>query len=154
MNMSVRIHCKSQSSGFTLIEVMITVAIIAILAAVAVPAYTDYVTRGRIPEATSELASRQVKLEQFFQDRLTYVDSTACDDMVPAHPFFTFSCGTPSTATATAYTLTAEGTGPMTGFTFSVDQAGQKRSDVSAALEAAGWADNANCWITRKGGQC
>jgi type IV pilus assembly protein PilE len=154
MNMSVRIHCKSQSSGFTLIEVMITVAIIAILAAVAVPAYTDYVTRGRIPEATSRLAARQVRMEQWFQDNRSYESATACAEETPVHPLFSFSCGTPSTATATAYTLTATGTGSMTGFSFSVNQNGQKSSSVSAALTAAGWAGNANCWITRKGGQC
>ena len=64
--------------GFTLIEVMITVAVVAILAAVALPQYRDYVTRGRIPEATSRLATLQVQAEQYFQDNRTYVGAPAC----------------------------------------------------------------------------
>jgi prepilin-type N-terminal cleavage/methylation domain-containing protein len=45
------------TSGFTLIEVMITVAIIAILSAVAIPSYNNYMVRGKIPKATTGLAS-------------------------------------------------------------------------------------------------
>ncbi|HTS84956.1 MAG TPA: prepilin-type N-terminal cleavage/methylation domain-containing protein, partial [Usitatibacter sp.] len=57
-----------QARGFTLIEVMIVVAIIAILAAIAVPSYQDYVTRGRIIEATGGLGDARNKMEQYFQD--------------------------------------------------------------------------------------
>ncbi|MGH8742788.1 MAG: type IV pilin protein, partial [Burkholderiales bacterium] len=62
---------KTQN-GFTLIELMTVVAVLAILAVIAVPAYNDYVTRGKIPEATSNLADLRVKMEQWYQDNRNY----------------------------------------------------------------------------------
>src|SRR2546425_8114960 len=59
-------------TGFTLIELMVAVAIVAILAAVALPNYTDYVRRGKIQEATSALLAMRVKTEQYFQDNRQY----------------------------------------------------------------------------------
>ena len=64
-------------SGFTLIELMIAVVVVAILTAIALPSYQEYVTRGKITEATSNLADMRVKLEQFFQDNRTYVGACA-----------------------------------------------------------------------------
>ena len=54
--------------GFTLIELMITVAVIAILAAIAIPAYGDYVRRSKITEAASSLSDMRNRLEQYFLD--------------------------------------------------------------------------------------
>src|SRR5690606_39756693 len=80
-------------SGFTLIEVMITVVIISILASVALPAYTDYVTRGKIPEATNGLASMRIQLEQYYQDNRTYEDDGKCGGIKdPSEKDFTFAC--------------------------------------------------------------
>jgi len=55
------------SNGFTLVELMIVVAIIAILASVGYPAYTNYVTQGKLLDATSGLSDGRIKMEQFFK---------------------------------------------------------------------------------------
>ena len=140
------------SSGFTLIELMITVAIIGILAAVAYPAYTDYLIRGRIPDATSALSAKRVQMEQWFQDNRSYDTATpapACVDDAMTSRFFTFSC---DNLTATTYTIVAVGIGPMVGFDYTINQANAKAS----AITAAGWANPNpnNCWATKRGGQC
>ncbi|WP_280154314.1 type IV pilin protein [Piscinibacter sp. XHJ-5] len=135
--------------GFTLIEIMIVVAVVAILSVVAVPAYRDYLTRGRIPEATSALATRQVQAEQFFQDNRTYVGATnpACV-ADSTGTYFNLSC---SVQTATQVTIQAVGKGAMAGFTYTVNQANTKTSAVPS-----GWTTHSpnNCWVVRKDGQC
>lgn len=136
--------------GFTLIELMVVVAIIAILSAIALPAYTDYITKSRIPDATSNLASKRVQLEQYFQDNRTYVGAPACNNDATSSRFFTFSCSV--AATATSYTLQAAGTGPMSGFSYTVDQSNTKASNISYS----GWSNPSpnNCWATSKSGGC
>src|SRR5690349_10419432 len=138
-----------KNSGFTLIELMVTVAIVAILAAVALPSYTDYVIRGRIPDATSGLASRQLQIEQFFQDNRTYVAAPGCNSDTTASRYFDFSCTGQS---ATAFTLQAVGKSNMAGFTFTVNQANGK----TTGAVPSGWTVPSpnNCWVTKKGGVC
>ena len=55
--------------GFTLIELMIVVAIIGILAAVAIPAYQDYIARAQVSEAVSLLGSGKTPLAEYFADK-------------------------------------------------------------------------------------
>ncbi|KPZ66443.1 Fimbrial protein precursor [Pseudoalteromonas sp. P1-16-1b] len=65
--------------GFTLIELMITVAIVGIIAAVALPNYTEYVKRASRAEAASALLDAANKQEQYFVDNRVY--STSFSDL-------------------------------------------------------------------------
>jgi len=60
---------KKVQQGFTLIELMIVVAIVGILAAVAVPMYLDYTVRSQIAEGLNLSTSAKVAVTEFFQDR-------------------------------------------------------------------------------------
>lgn len=133
-----------QQNGFTLIELMVAVVIVGILASVTIPAYQDYVIRGKLAEGTSNLADKRVKMEQYFQDNLTYDNAGACPDSVSTSSNnFTYAC---SNLSASTYRITATGTGNVSGYVFTIDE-------TNAKSTASPWGNGA-CWITRKGGTC
>lgn len=132
---------KAVEKGFTLIEVMIVVAIIGILASIAIPSYTDYVMRGHITTATSELSSMRALMEQFYQDNRTFVGAPACAASLVGK--FNISCA----PTLTTYSLTATGSSPVAGFTYTINQQNTMASTTP-------WGNSASCWVTGKGGTC
>lgn len=142
--------------GFTLVELMIVVAIVGILASVAIPAYSSYVLRGKLTEASTELAGIRVRLEQYYQDNRNYGSTdTVCGMAMPTSPavrYFTYSCNwgageTNQSFTATATGVATEGTG---GFVYTIDQNNTK----ATTAVPTGWTASASCWITKKGGSC
>ncbi len=136
------------TDGFTLMELMIVVAVIGILAAIGFPSYNDYVTRSKIAEATSALSDGRIKMEQFFQDNRRYDPGVA----PAATDNFTYAVAT-GAAPATTYTLTATGIKNMTGFVYTINQNNVKQTTAAPAGWAAA-AMPANCWITKKAGAC
>jgi type IV pilus assembly protein PilE len=138
--------------GFTLIEVMVVVAIVAILAAVGLPAYNDHITRSKLSEATANLGTLRVQMEQYFQDNRTYVGGPCTPGTGSDIKYFAYTCSA-GEPTATTYRVKATGaaTQGMNGFTLSIDQNNVKRTEAVPA----GWSAPAtNCWILRKQGSC
>ena len=145
--------------GFTLIEVMITVAVIVILSALAIPSYTDYIRRARITEATAALASMRVKFEQFFQDNRTYAGACTVAPavsvaMLPVDTTnFTFACA-PGTATDYAITATGIAGTSMAGFTYRMAMAPATGVVMSTTALPAGWTTRTDCWVLKRDGSC
>jgi type IV pilus assembly protein PilE len=144
-----------RSAGFTLIEVMIVMVIIAILAAIGYPAYGDYVMRGKIVEASSNLSDMRVRLEQYFQDNRTYVGACAAGTLAPLPSgenarYFTYAC---PTLTANAYSVTATGNASegMAGFGYSIDQ---DNTRATVSLPSAWSGAGSACWVVKKSGSC
>ncbi|SFC61602.1 type IV pilin protein [Collimonas sp. OK412] len=153
---SFRRYARLQA-GFTLIEVMIVVAIIAILAAIALPSYSDYVLRGKLVEASNMLSATRANMEQYYQDNRTYLTSgtilSPCDaasltTLNGSLKNFTLSC---PTLTASTYKLVATGsTTATTGFIFNVTDANVQTSTVGAVWGAGSYA----CWAMKRGTTC
>jgi type IV pilus assembly protein PilE len=134
-----------RGNGFTLIELMITVAVVGILTMIALPSYRDYVKRGKLTEAFNQLSACSLTFGQYYQDNRTYVGA-ACP--TPAGSNFAF---TVPTATATAYTLQAAGsTSAASGFTFTLTDQGVRATTAAPS----GWPTNATCWVSSRAGSC
>ena len=149
------------SAGFTLIELMVVCTVVAILAAIALPSYTDYIRRGQLQEGISALSDYQVKLEQYYQDYRSYGNAggTTCanganapswNNFAPTGAqYFTFTCALTSSSNNQGYTLTATGsTAAAIGTVFTLDSGGIRRT-----TKFKGNTVSKSCWLVR-GSEC
>jgi len=132
-----------KTKGFTLIELMIVVAIIAIIAAFAVPAYNDYVTRSKRADGKAALLAMQLQQEKFRANNPTYGATAAAigSPAVSTDGYYNLSV---AAATATTYTLVAD---PIEALqndpvcnNLTIDQDGVKNATGTAADPAT------TCW--------
>jgi type IV pilus assembly protein PilE len=142
-------NAGSAQRGFTLVELLAVMTVLAILAAIAIPNYSRYVTRGALVEATNTLSDYRVRMEQFYQDNRSYRNAGGdCGVVLPAGlDSFGVTCAI--AAAGQAYTATATGAGRTAGFVYTINQANVR---ATAAIPSS-WgtlpADAATRWVTR-----
>ena len=152
---------RAQSTGcrgFSLIELMVVVAVVAILASIAVPSYQDYVLRSKLVDAVSSLSQLRVRMEQYYQDNRTY-------DVAPTDPagtcgltvsgsnskYFTYACATSNEGQDFLITATGTAAGGTASFAYTVDQVNNRQTTAMAS----GWGSvPATCWVNTKGQSC
>lgn len=136
---------RAPRRGFTLVEMAITLAIVAILAAVAYPSYNSYVTRSRRADAKQSLVELAQRLERYYTERGTYAGATLggangiYGDTSPGG-FYKLAI---ATQTADGFTISATPQGTQSGdacATFGYNQLGEQSVGASATLSAA------KCW--------
>jgi type IV pilus assembly protein PilE len=150
--------------GFTLLELMIVVAVVGILAAIAVPSYREYITRSKITEATSQLSDLRIKMEQYFMDNRRYSTTTGggtCGipggntPTTSGTQYFTYTCAS-SNANAAGdqqFTITATGVSAkgMSGFVYTINHANTR----GTTTVGSGWSGaGSSCWVVKKDGSC
>lgn len=157
-----------RQSGFTLIELMIVIAVIGILTAIALPQFNEYMNKSRINEAYNTLSDLRVKMEQYYQDNKQYGNAGSCTTTTliaapvvvmpttPAVKYFTYSCvssGSVSPDSDQAFVLTATSKiGPLGAagdYVFTVNE-----SDVKATTKVKGVVSTLQCWVTAPAASC
>ena len=124
------------NKGFTLVELMIVIAIIGILGAVGYPAYTDSVKRGKRADGIDALLKQAARMEEFYMNNDTYEDASLFS-ATSKEGFYTIAV---SDDTAFAYTITATRTPASADpecLTLTLDHMG---------VHTATGSDAASCW--------
>jgi type IV pilus assembly protein PilE len=134
---------------------MITVAIIAILSAIAIPQYSEYVMRSRITEATMDALRSAPQMERYFQDNRSFTPVAPAGRAAPPTPWrrarapahFTFVCNVGS---ATTYHGHRHRHRADARLRLPVNE----RNVPQHHWRATGWTLAANCWALKKDGSC
>lgn len=127
----VNVARRHAKAGFTLIELMIAVAVLAILSTIAIPAYMNYALSSKLTEAFAMLGDYRLKMEQYRQDNRSYADplnANTCGVALPATgKYFDFGCTIAASGTqftATASNKAGVNMGNAADYSYSIDQTG------------------------------
>ena len=136
--------------GLTLIELMVTVAIVAILASIAYPAYRSYVLKSNRTDAIRTLTEDAQILRRCYSQTFTFTGCTPIPPTAPASvlsPNGYYKVSSTITASPATFLLTAKATGPQAEDTtcakFTLDQTGDQDATDSSGTDQA-----STCWGT------
>ena len=129
---------KKLQQGFTLIELMITVAIIGILAAIALPSYSEYVKKANRRAAQAEMMDISNRQQQFLFANRAYADTTALASS---------GYGLPTeVSTEYSYAVTVNNTATPPTYTITFTPSGSQASDGALSLNNNGTKTPASKW--------
>jgi len=130
----MQVKNNKYSLGFTLVELMIAVAIIGILASIAIPSYVEYVKKGRRASAQSHLMEIAQREQQYLLDARTYASSLT-----------TLGVTTPADV-ANYYTIQVDVADTPPSFTITATAQGTQTSDGNLTLDSTGLKTPASKW--------
>ena len=122
-----------RQQGFTLIEVMITVVIVAILAAVAYPSYTEYVARGHRTQLKAQMQAAQQWMERRYSERYVYDDAAIPANAANGFANQSFATSPPSGEGDARYTLKIDLNDDKSGYVLTAERAGTMANDRCGA---------------------
>lgn len=144
MQYAARLHRKVQ--GFTLVELMVVVAVVALLTSIAVPSYFSYVQRSRVPVGLDALQSYFARMEQRFQDVGSYANGAACAVSLPNADNYAMNCSL--SGGGSGFTATATGNSKLAGYAYTINHNGVRTTTAHPK-----GLPGSNCWSIR-GGSC
>ncbi|MFY9261470.1 MAG: prepilin-type N-terminal cleavage/methylation domain-containing protein [Gallionella sp.] len=153
----------ANNKGFTLVELMIVIAIIGILAGIAIPSYTGYVARGRLIEAGVSLSAFRTSMEQYYQDQRTYassVNATTCGVSTATLQATNFSYGCIVTGAglnqgfiATASSVAGVGLGVAATYVYTISDNNVRTTSRFEGVNVPA-TTGTGCFLSRRGQQC
>lgn len=150
-------HSRTPAArGFTLVELTIVVAIVAILAAIALPSYSAYIRRTKVAPALAQLSAYMVRMEQRYQDTGTYKKASSspnggaggttdsCAVTPPLLSDFVITCAVGTDGQTFTATATGNTNGAVSGYKYSIDQNGNR-----STVAHPNGAPSGSCWSMR-----